>query len=462
MALSLPSRLLQRYCLIRLLGSNGERRTWLATDEQTGTQVTLKTLYFGQDLDWQQFEPFERQLQVLPKLDHPLIPKFLDTFWLEEPEGHYFCIVQQFVPGVSLAERFTKGERFERSQVEELARDLLGVLIYMHSQDPPLVHRDIKPSNLIWGDDQKIHLIDFGAAQVMGHEGRTLTVAGTFGYMAPEQFVGRATSASDLYSLGATLVQLLTGLSPRDLVDSAGNLHLPKHASLSGWLGYWLERMIEPKLKYRFSSASEALVAFEKKQQGITVSRNEPLSSIQRFIVDECNQDRLRVTLSLNSNGSEDYRRKGHLFLLVLIAYIGTILFSSWKLNHIVGSLIASTPVILGTIFGIVYILYFALRKNQIIIGDGYCQFDQKALFGLIQHFKFSFGSQAELLVLKQEPIQWPYSSIQKIPKTTLQLKDRRTGKSVQFKVCLDEAELDWLQKQFQIRKERTSPQVEE
>ncbi|MBC7880314.1 MAG: serine/threonine protein kinase [Anaerolineae bacterium] len=458
MALSLPSRLLQRYCLVRLLGSNGERRTWLATDEQTGSQITLKTLYFGQDLDWQQFEPFERELQILPKLDHPLIPKFLDTFWLEEPEGHYFCIVQQFVPGASLAERLTKGGRFDRAQVEALARDLLGVLNYLQTQDPPLVHRDIKPSNLIWGDDQKVHLIDFGAAQVIGQEGRTLTVAGTFGYMAPEQFIGWAIPASDLYSLGATLIQLLTGLSPRDLADSAGNLHLPKHSSLSGWLGYWLEQMVEPELTHRFSTASEALVAFEKKQEGIVVSCEPPLPSTQRFIVEECNEERLRVTLSSNSNTSANYRTRNY-WIIASISMMVNSVVGFWVLNDEFGFLGAGSALVLEIILAIFCSLSIVPRVSKIKIGDGQCELNQTAISLPIQHIQFPLKSQVELLVFKRAHSD---NLPEKTPEITLLLQDKASAKSVQFKVHIKETELEWLLKQFRMRKDQFNSQPED
>ncbi|MBC7879854.1 MAG: serine/threonine protein kinase [Anaerolineae bacterium] len=406
--------------------------------------MTLKTLYFGQDLDWQQFEPFERELQILPKLDHPLIPKFLDTFWLKEPEGHYFCIVQQFIPGVSLAERLVRGDRFDRMQVEALAKDLLGVLDYLHSQDPPLVHRDIKPSNLIWGDDQKIHLIDFGAVQVMGQEERTLTATGTFGYMAPEQFVGRATPASDLYSLGATLIQLLTGQSLMDLSGGANNLHLPQHSTLNGWLGYWLERMVEPDLKYRFSSASQALATFERKQEGIVVSRETPPSSIQRFIVEECNDERLRVTLSLRNTPPYMYRTKANALGIFVASAFGSLFW----FNHF-GPLIAALsamPTIILAVFSCLIIL--PQGKKQVKIGDGYCQINKKT---------FPLQPQTRLIIIEHETETNP----KQIPAKILQLKDGNTGKFEQFKVRLKEEELSWLLGQFQMRRERANPVTE-
>jgi serine/threonine protein kinase len=247
-------------------------------------------------------------------------------------------------------------------------------LAYLHTQEPPLVHQDIKPSNLIWGDDGQIHLIDFGAAQVMGREGHTLTVAGTFGYMAPEQLIGRATPASDLYSLGATLVQLLTGQSPRELTGSPGSLDLPQHGSLTGWLRYWLERMLAPDLKYRFASALQALAAFEKKQEGILVSDEPPLSSVQRFIVEECSEERLQVTLSLNSDRLFAQYRFKEFIVIILVSFGCFLTYATWESSHIFGSLVAGCIGTFGFIWAI-SVLCLVQCKNLITIKNGHCFF---------------------------------------------------------------------------------------
>jgi serine/threonine protein kinase len=287
-----------RYRLGECLGGIAERRTRLAFDEQADETVVFKSLFFGSGVRWEEYRPFEREVAILPTLDHPGISPFRASFWLEQPEGSYFCIVQKFVPGKSLAECLASGRRFDEEQLIALADQLLEILAYLHSRKPPLVHRDIKPSNLILGEDGRIYLVDFGAVQVMGDEGRTLTAAGTFGYMAPEQFLGRAVPASDVYGLGATLLHLLTGRPPGGLVNSTGAMEIPDHPALKSWFGKWLAETLKYDASQRFADGKEALKTFEALRSGGKLYKSFiPASDLNRFVVLEADRQKLSVNL---------------------------------------------------------------------------------------------------------------------------------------------------------------------
>ncbi len=287
-----------RYRLGECLGGIAERRTRLAFDEQADETVVFKSLFFGSGVEWEDYRPFEREVAVLPTLDHPGISPFRAAFWLEQPEGSYFCIVQKYVPGKSLAECLALGRRFTEEQLIAMADQLLEILAYLHSRQPSIVHRDIKPSNLILGDDGRIYLVDFGAVQVMGDEGRTLTAAGTFGYMAPEQFLGRAVPASDVYGLGATLLHLLTGRPPGEMVNRNGEMEIPDHSALKGWFGQWLAQALKYDVFQRFVDGREALKAFETSgNSGKLYNFSIPTSDLNRFVVLEANKQRLSVDL---------------------------------------------------------------------------------------------------------------------------------------------------------------------
>lgn len=112
--------------------------------------------------------------------------------------------------------------------MQELTKALLEILIYLHDRHPAVIHRDLKPSNILLGDRTgnsigQVYLADFGSVQTLAaKEDRTITVVGTYGYMPPEQFGGRTVPASDIYSLGATLIGLLTGTHPADLPQKDG------------------------------------------------------------------------------------------------------------------------------------------------------------------------------------------------------------------------------------------------
>lgn len=264
-----------RYPLQRLLGTNGNRETWLATDNEK--QVTVKSLFFGSGAQWQEMKLFERSAKTLADLNHPRIPQFCESFWAEQPEGHYFCLVQEYIPGQSLEERVKSGQRFDGQTVIKVAEQVLEILVYLHAQAPAVIHRDIKPSNLIWGEDNQVYLIDFGAVQGEATSS-TITVVGTYGYMPPEQFGGRGLPASDLYSLGATLVYLLTGLHPAELPQKNLQIQFQDLVQLPPRLERWLEKLIEPALEKRFRSATDALDSLSI----LARSRSVPPSISQR------------------------------------------------------------------------------------------------------------------------------------------------------------------------------------
>jgi serine/threonine protein kinase len=126
------------------------------------------------------------------------------------------------------------------------------------------LHRDIKPSNLIWGADEQVYLVDFGAVQdKAAREGATFTIVGTYGYTPIEQFGGRAVPASDLYALGATLIHLLTGTAPADLPQQNLRIHFSDRVSISSHLVRWLESLIQPSLEERVSTAHQALMTLK-------------------------------------------------------------------------------------------------------------------------------------------------------------------------------------------------------
>lgn len=141
----------------------------------------------------------------------------------------------------------------------------MDILIYLHSLPSSVIHRDIKPRNLIRQDNQQIVLVDFGAVQVNLHGSETYgsTVVGTYGYMAPEQFRGKATQATDLYGLAGTLLFLLTGRPPTALPEHHFKIDFRDVIEVSAAFANWLEMMLAPMPEDRFASAAEALAVLK-------------------------------------------------------------------------------------------------------------------------------------------------------------------------------------------------------
>jgi hypothetical protein len=253
-----------RYQIQHQLGKKPGRQTLLALDLQTQQQVVIKLLLFGYDFEWDALKLFEREAETLRSIDQPAIPRYLDFFDIELPTARGFALVQSYIEAKSLEEHLSAGRTFSEAEVRQLAERLLEILIYLHNQLPPIIHRDIKPSNILLGDRSghdvgQVYLVDFGSVQTLvAQEGGTITVVGTYGYMPPEQYGGRSVPASDLYSLGATLIYLLTGKHPADLVQR--NFQIQFHTGgISELFVAWLHCMTQPDWIDRPGSAQFSL-----------------------------------------------------------------------------------------------------------------------------------------------------------------------------------------------------------
>ncbi len=209
-----------KYRIVGVLGKGGTAVTYEAEDlTQEHLPVAIKVLSLQQTKDWKIVELFEREVKALKNLNHPKIPQYLDYFSLDTTGDHVFMLVQELVPGKSLADLVEQGWYFQEEDVKNIARQILEILIYLHGFHPPVIHRDIKPHNIIRTDAGDIYLVDLGAVQDVYRNTLTrgATFVGTIDYMSPEQLRGHASFASDLYSLGCTLLYLLTRRSPAEL-----------------------------------------------------------------------------------------------------------------------------------------------------------------------------------------------------------------------------------------------------
>ncbi|MFM7602916.1 MAG: serine/threonine protein kinase, partial [Pseudanabaena sp.] len=277
----------QRYQLERQLGQNAGRETWLAKDlQQENELVVVKLLAFGGNVQWEDLKLFEREANVLKQLNHPRIPKYRDYFSIDD-RSLWFGLVQEYIQGKSLREYIAQGHKFTESQVKKIAIAVLEILIYLHELSPQVLQRDIKPSNLIFTNSEEetpnIYLVDFGAVQDKASaEGKSFTVVGTYGYAPMEQYGGRAVAASDLYALGATLIYLLTGISPADLPqDDEAKIVFRDRTSASPDFVKWIQKLTEPTLKKRLTSARNALASLQNPQPSAITSK--PFSERQRL-----------------------------------------------------------------------------------------------------------------------------------------------------------------------------------
>jgi len=203
-----------RYAIVRLLGEGAQGATFEAVDKKEGQPVAIKRFRVRGAKSWKEVELAEREARVLSGLSHPLLPRYVEHF---EENGELFLVTER-IEGESVAALKKGGTSLGEADVVRFLKDASSILDYLHGRAPPVVHRDIKPSNVLRRKkDGAFAIIDFGAVRdKMKPEGGS-TVVGTFGYMAPEQFQGRAMPASDVYAVGATALAMLTGREPEDL-----------------------------------------------------------------------------------------------------------------------------------------------------------------------------------------------------------------------------------------------------
>lgn len=258
-----------RYRAIRLLGRGGFSRTFLGVDQfqPQPLNCVIKQFYLPPEYAADPENArrannlFEREGLSLRELgQHSQIPELLDEF--AEDDQQY--LVLEYIDGNNLEEELWAKGVFNEAKIRHVLSDLLSILEFMH--DRQLIHRDIKPDNIIHrsSDDQMV-LVDFGATKLITATAflKRGTHIGTEDYTAPEQQLhGRATYASDIYSLGVTCIHLLTQMPPRNLLDTATDEWIWErytHPPISPGLAQILNKMLALIPALRYATAGEVL-----------------------------------------------------------------------------------------------------------------------------------------------------------------------------------------------------------
>ncbi len=224
MPLTTGETLQNRYQIVDLLGQGGMGAVYRARDTRLRISIAIKELLPQPGLDAETLShlrgQFEQEAQILARLDHPHLVNVTDYF----DEGGRAYLVMKFIEGESLADYIAREGALPEAQVLTWAGQILEALTYCHAQR--ILHRDIKPQNIVIQPDGSAVLVDFGLVKLWDPaDPRTRTAirgAGTPEYAPPEQYSGQGGHTdprSDLYSLGATLYQALTGQVPPAVTD---------------------------------------------------------------------------------------------------------------------------------------------------------------------------------------------------------------------------------------------------
>jgi serine/threonine protein kinase len=208
---------------------------------------------------WQDFDGFTRGAALLQTLSHPALPTVYGS--ARDDAGRLLLIRERF-DGGTLADRINGGRRLTPAELEGLLRALLVLLDYLHRHQPPILHRDIKPENIMFRSPTSAApvLVDFDTVAAPEALRSGLTVVGTPGYAAPEQFAGFYAPASDLYGLGVTALFAATHADPAALPRRDGRFDVDHLLSgLPPRVRRVLARLVEPERRDRYASAAEAL-----------------------------------------------------------------------------------------------------------------------------------------------------------------------------------------------------------
>jgi serine/threonine protein kinase len=250
------SQLRGRYLILQLVGQGGMAAVYRATNLKSNATVAIKEM--SQDgltpteLK-ESLESFRFEAVTLQRLRHPNLPRVYESF--SENTRHY--LVMDYISGKTLEQhqQAQGGGALPEAEVLRWAEQITSVLGYLHSQRPPIIFRDLKPSNIMLAVDGQIKLIDFGIARVFAPgRSRDTQVLGTPGFAPPEQYGKAQTDArADVYALGCTLYQLLTGYDPGTTPFNLPPLHT-RNPSVSPAVERALERATKLSRDERYPS----------------------------------------------------------------------------------------------------------------------------------------------------------------------------------------------------------------
>ena len=250
----------ERYALLSILGQGAEGVTYKARHIETQELVVIKERLWKPQHQQARIRRLEREAKVLSEMRHHQIPTHHEHFLRKEGRRTTLYIVQEFVEGTTLFS-LLKRKRFTKTEVWELAEQLFDILVYLQELSPPIIHRDIKPSNIIYKEPEGLYyLIDFGSVRdaLSDPDIGSSTYAGTFGYMPPEQVYGQSDCRTDLYSLGAMLIELLTRQSPADLLQYDQTFSWLHRVSLTSPYINFLQKMCARNPAERYHNARQA------------------------------------------------------------------------------------------------------------------------------------------------------------------------------------------------------------
>jgi serine/threonine-protein kinase len=252
-------QILGKYKIIGPLGSGGFGTVYLAQDTWIDKKVAIKVPH-RQGLD---FGELLREPRLLASVSHPNIVAITTA----EKQDSVFFIVMEYVAGETLENLIATHGALDLNRALDFTCQICNAVDHAHKQG--VIHRDLRPANVLVTENDMLKVADFGTSRFLEIAAHGTTVIGSPPYMAPEQFYGKAVFASDLYSVGVTMYQMLTGVLPYEApapadVDKlmSGELVSPprlKNSAIPRAINDIVMKAMAPDLTDRYQRASELL-----------------------------------------------------------------------------------------------------------------------------------------------------------------------------------------------------------
>ncbi len=247
---------LKGYTSLQSIG-HGAQGTMLSAVAPNGHKVAIKCFDLRTISDWKEEELFRREIETLKNIQVQGTPQFID----EIESDSIIYLVESYIDAPSLEKRLRQGCRYSFDQALTIYKNAARILQGLQSQLQPIIHRDLKPANILVSDDLSVSIVDFGVVASKIQHTQAMTFAGTAGYVAPEQLYGKVTPASDIFSLGATMLHLITGIAPCDMEMSGITPDIDRYlpSDIPSWFKQILKDSLAPDPKLRISTATQLL-----------------------------------------------------------------------------------------------------------------------------------------------------------------------------------------------------------
>ncbi|MFA6941860.1 MAG: serine/threonine-protein kinase [Clostridiaceae bacterium] len=289
----------KKYEVLKVLGQGGMGTVYLCKNNRLGNLWAVKEV----NSQWKNNIDFLAEPNILKNLSHIGIIRIVDIFY----ENDNLYIVEDYVEGKTLKEQVDTNGPLPSKLVEDISLQLCSILDYLHSFNPPIIYRDLKPSNIMIKPGSQVVLIDFGIARTYKdtQEGDTM-VLGSQGYIAPEQLVNAQSNAqTDIYSLGATMLFMLTGKAITQPLDLMLDKNYPGHADKRLIKVIQTATAADPKCRYsdikQMMSEVNAIIADGEYSKTMVINPHESAADTTETLLAENKKPRKKTKIIMMS-----------------------------------------------------------------------------------------------------------------------------------------------------------------